>query len=121
MSVRELTKDNFNETVDSNDIVIVDFWAEWCGPCKSFSPVFETVSDNHPEIFFGKINAEEQTELAQAFHIRSIPTVTLFRQQIQLFSQSGMLSIAQLESLLQKACELDMSLIHEQVENSSAS
>ncbi len=121
MSVIELTKDNFNETVDNNDIVIVDFWAEWCGPCKSFAPIFEKVAENHPEIVFGKIDTEEQTELAQAFQIRSIPTLMLFREQIQLLAQPGALSIAQLEDLVQKVSELDMQPIHEQIRQRSAS
>ena len=121
MSVIELTKDNFNDTVDNNDIVVVDFWAEWCGPCKSFAPVFEKVAENHPEIVFGKIDTEEQTELAQAFQIRSIPTLMLFREQIQLLAQPGALSIAQLEDLVQKASELDMQPIHDQIRQRSAS
>ena len=121
MSVIELTKDNFNDTVDGNDIVVVDFWAEWCGPCKSFAPVFEKVAENHPEIVFGKIDTEEQTELAQAFQIRSIPTLMLFREQIQLFAQPGALSIAQLEDLVQKASELDMQAVHDQIKQRSTS
>ncbi len=121
MSVIELTKDNFNDTVDNNDIVVVDFWAEWCGPCKSFAPVFEKVSGNYPEIVFGKVDTEEQTELAQAFQIRSIPTLMLFREQIQLFAQPGALSIAQLEDLVQKVSELDMQPIHDQIRQRSAS
>lgn len=121
MSVIELTKDNFNETVDNNDIVVVDFWAEWCGPCKSFAPVFEKVAENHPEIVFGKIDTEEQPELAQAFQIRSIPTLMLFREQIQLFAQPGALSIAQLEDLVQKVSELDMQPIRDQIRQRSAS
>jgi len=121
MSVIELTKENFNDTVDNNDIVVVDFWAEWCGPCKSFAPVFETVAGNHPDAVFGKIDTEEQTELAQAFQIRSIPTLMLFREQIQLFAQPGALSIAQLEDLVQKAKALDMKPIHDQIRERSAS
>ena len=121
MNIIELTKDNFNDIVDNNDIVVVDFWAEWCGPCKSFAPVFEKVAENHPKIIFGKIDTEEQTELAQAFQIRSIPTLMLFREQIQLFSRPGALSIAQLEDLVQKASELDMQPIHDQIKQRSAS
>ena len=121
MSVIELTKENFNDTVDGNDIVVVDFWAEWCGPCKSFAPVFETVAGNHPGIVFGKIDTEEQTELAQAFQIRSIPTLMLFREQVQLFAQPGALPIAQLEDLVQKVKALDMKPIHDQIRERSAS
>ncbi len=121
MSTIELTQDNFNEIIDNNDMVVIDFWAEWCGPCKSFAPTFETVSNNHPDIVFGKVNTEEQTNLAQAFGIRSIPTLMLFREQIQLFSQAGALPIAQLEDLLQKASELDMEKIREEIRKRSTS
>ncbi len=120
MSVIELTKDNFNDTVDNNDIVVVDFWAEWCGPCKSFAPVFETVAENHPDMVFGKIDTEAQTELAQAFQIRSIPTLMLFREQVQLFAQPGALPIAQLEDLVQKAKALDMKTVHDQIKERAA-
>ncbi len=115
MSTIELTKDNFNQTVDGNNLVVVDFWAEWCGPCKSFAPIFETVSDNHPDAVFGKVDTEQQPELAQAFQIRSIPMLMLFREQVQLFAQPGALSIAQLEDLVQKAKELDMEPIRAQI------
>ena len=115
MSTIELTKDNFNSTIDGNDIVVVDFWAEWCGPCKSFAPIFETVSDNHPDVVFGKVDTEGQPELAQAFQIRSIPMLMLFREQIQLFAQPGALPIAQLEDLVQKAQDLDMEPIRAQI------
>ena len=115
MSTIELTKDNFNSTVDGNEIVVVDFWAEWCGPCKTFAPIFETVSDNHPDVVFGKVDTEQQQELAQAFQIRSIPMLMLFREQIQLFAQPGALPIAQLEDLVQKAKELDMEPIRAQI------
>ena len=121
MSVIDLTKDNFNDIVDDNHIVVVDFWADWCGPCKNFAPVYEKVAQNHPEIVFGKIDTEEQTELAQAFQIRSIPTLMLFRERIQLFAQAGVLSIAQLEDLVQKASELDMRPIRDQIRQRAAS
>ncbi len=121
MSAIELTKENFTSVIDGNDIVVVDFWAEWCGPCRSFSPVFERVSKSHPEIVFGKINTEEQVELARAFGIRSIPTLMLFRERIQLFAQPGALSIAYLEALIQKARELDMRPIYDQIQKRSAS
>jgi len=111
----ELTKENFNDTIDNNDIVVIDFWAEWCGPCKSFAPTFEAVSERYPEIIFGKVNTEEQMELAQAFQIRSIPTLMLFREQVQLLAQLGALPPAQLESLVQKAIDLDMEPIREQI------
>ena len=120
MSTIELTKDNFNDTIDNNDIVVIDFWAEWCGPCKSFAPTFEAVSERYPDIVFGKVNTEEQTELAQAFQIRSIPMLMLFREQIQLLAQPGALPATQFEALVQKAIDLDMEPIREQIRQRKA-
>ncbi len=108
MATTELNSDNFNATIHENDIVIIDFWAEWCGPCKSFAPTFELASDNHQDIIFAKVNTEEQTELAQACQIRSIPTLMIFREQILLFNQAGALAPAQLEDVIEKVKELDM-------------
>ena len=108
MATIELTSENFNDTIHNNNIVIIDFWAEWCGPCKSFAPTFETSSENHSEVIFAKVNTEEQTELAQACQIRSIPTLMLFREQILLFNQAGALAPSQLEDILEKVKELDM-------------
>ena len=115
MSVTELTRDNFNDTIDGNDIVVIDFWAEWCAPCKSFAPVFEAVAERHPDLVFGKIDTDAQGELAQAFQIRSIPTLALFREQIRLFSGAGALSEEQLEELVQKAIALDMEPVRAQI------
>lgn len=112
MATVELTKDNFNNTVESNSIVIIDFWAPWCGPCRSFSPTFEAASDSHPDVVFGKVNTEDQQELASAHNIRSIPTLMLLREQVLLFSQPGALSAGQLEDVLVKARELDMDVVH---------
>ncbi len=120
MSTIELTKDNFNETIDNNDLIIIDFWAEWCGPCKSFAPTFETVSERYPNVVFGKINTEEQMDLAQAFQIRSIPTLMVFREQVQLLAQPGALPAQQFEDLVQKALDLDMEPIHEQIRQRNA-
>ena len=89
MATQELNSENFNGTIESNDIVIIDFWAQWCGPCKSFAPTFEMAANNHQEVVFAKVNTEEQTELAQACQIRSIPTLMVFREQILLFNQAG--------------------------------
>ena len=108
MATIELTSENFNDTIHNNNIVIIDFWAEWCGPCKSFAPTFESSSENHDDVVFGKVNTEEQTELAQACQIRSIPTLMLFREQILLFNQAGALAPSQLEDILEKVKELDM-------------
>ena len=108
MATTELTSENFNDTIHNNNIVIIDFWAEWCGPCKSFAPTFEASSENHTDVIFAKVNTEEQTELAQACQIRSIPTLMLFREQILLFNQAGALAPSQLEDILGKVKELDM-------------
>ena len=108
MATQELNSDNFNDTIQGNDIVIIDFWAQWCGPCKSFAPTFETASESHPEVVFAKVNTEEQTELAQACQIRSIPTLMIFREQVLLFNQAGALAPAQLEDVIGKVKELDM-------------
>jgi len=108
MATLELTAENFNETIESNDIVIVDFWAPWCGPCKSFAPTFEAASESHPDVVFAKVNTEDETELAQGCGIRSIPTLMLFRQKILLFNEAGALAPAQLEDMLAKVKELDM-------------
>ena len=121
MATQELTSDNFNDTIQSNDIVIIDFWAQWCGPCKSFAPTFETASENHADIVFAKVNTEEQTELAQACQIRSIPTLMIFREQVLLFNQAGALPAAQLEDIIEKVKELDMdevrASLHEEQKN----
>ena len=120
MATINLTNDNFKETVDGNDIVLVDFWAEWCGPCKMFAPIFEEVSERHPDIVFGKINTEEQQQLAAMFQIRSIPTLMIFREQIVIFAQPGMLPGSALEEIIQKARELDMEMVRAEIAKQQA-
>ncbi len=115
MATINLTSENFESTIKDNDIVILDFWAEWCGPCKSFGPVFEAASEKHPDIVFGKINTEEEQELAASFQIRSIPTLMIFREQVILFSQPGALTEGQLEEIIGKVKELDMAKVHEEI------
>ncbi|AGA34291.1 Thioredoxin [Thioalkalivibrio nitratireducens DSM 14787] len=115
MAVQELTQENFESTVTGNDIVIVDFWAPWCAPCRSFAPIFEAASENYQDVVFAKVNTEEQQALAAAFQIRSIPTLMIFREQVIIFSQPGMLSASQLEDVLGKARELDMAQVHEDI------
>ena len=113
--VIELTKDNLNEVIDNNTIVIVDFWAEWCGPCKSFAPTFEAAAGNHEDIVFAKVNTEEQQELGSMFQIRSIPTLLVFKEQIVVFSQAGALPASALTDLVKNAEELDMEMVREQI------
>ena len=115
MATIELTKDNFNETIENNDVVIVDFWAPWCGPCRMFAPTFEAVSENYPNVVFAKLNTEDQQELAASFNIRSIPTLMVFREKVIIFSQAGMLPKAAFEQVVQKSLELDMAVVHAEV------
>ena len=115
MATVELTKDNFEEVVSGNDIVVVDFWAPWCGPCKGFAPVFEAASEKHADVVFAKVNTDEQQELAGHFAIRSIPTVAVFREKIILFSQGGALPAAGLESVIEQAKALDMEKVREEL------
>lgn len=120
MATIALTKDNFNETIENNDTVIIDFWASWCGPCKSFAPTFETASDNHSDVIFAKVNTEEQQELAQACNIRSIPTLMIFRDQILLYSEAGALPPAQLENIIDKTKALDMDQVRSDIEKNNS-
>ena len=115
MATIELTKVNFNETIEKNDMVIVDFWAPWCGPCRMFAPTFEAVSENYPNVVFAKLNTEDQQELAASFNIRSIPTLMVFRENVIIFSQAGMLPKAGFEQVVQKSLELDMAVVHAEV------
>ena len=115
MAVVELTNDNFEQTVTENDFVVVDFWAPWCGPCQGFAPVYEQVSEKHPDIVFAKVNTEDQRDLASYFQIRSIPTLMIFREKVVIFSQPGALPESGFVDVLNRAKELDMEDVHKEV------
>jgi thioredoxin len=115
MATVELTKENFERVVTANPMVVVDFWAPWCGPCKGFAPVFEGASEQHQDVVFAKVNTDDEQEIAGAFGIRSIPTLMVFREKVLLFQQAGALPASALEQVLEQAKSLDMKQVHEEI------
>ena len=115
MATVDLTQENFEETINKNSMVIIDFWAPWCGPCKGFAPVYEKAAETHTDVVFAKVNTDEQQELAGSFGIRSIPTLIVFREKVILFQQAGALPGQALEQVITQAKALDMSKVHAEV------
>jgi len=120
MATIQLTKETFEQTIVDNDMVLVDFWADWCGPCKMFAPVYEKVSEQYPDAVFAKVDTEAQPELAQYFGIRSIPTLMIFREQIGIYSQPGALPEPSLTNLLDQAKKVDMDEVRAEIEAGQA-
>ena len=117
MAVVELTKENFEQVITGNGTVVVDYWAPWCGPCRGFAPVFEKVSEAHPDVVFAKVNTDDEQEIAAHFQIRSIPTLMVFREQIIVFSQPGALPQGAFEQVVSRAKALDMEEVRKQIQS----
>ena len=120
MATIDLTKNNFEDIVRKNDMVIVDFWASWCGPCRGFAPVFDAASEKHQDIVFGKVNADDEQELAGTFGIRSIPYVMVMREKVVVFAQAGALPVEGLESIIRQVRALDMAQVHKEIAEQQA-
>ena len=120
MALTTLTAANFNETVENNQIVIIDFWAPWCAPCKSFAPIYEKTSGDYPDIVFGKVNTEDEQELGGHFQIRSIPTTMILKEGIIVFSQPGLMPEEALKDIVDQVIALDMDMVREEIAKEQA-
>ena len=115
MATVELTKENFEKVITENPMLIVDFWAPWCGPCRGFAPIYDKAAEAHQDVVFGKVNTDAEQELAGAFNIRSIPTLMVFREKVVLFQQAGALPASALEQVISQAKSLDMAKVHQEI------
>jgi len=115
MPTLELNEQNFNATIESGKTIIIDFWAPWCGPCRAFAPTFEAVAEEFPDVVFAKINTEAEPELGAAFNIRSIPTLMVFREQVVLYTEAGMLPKSGLQEVVKNALAIDMVKVHQEI------
>jgi thioredoxin 1 len=115
MATVELTKENFEKVITESPMVIVDFWAPWCGPCRGFAPIYDKAAEAHQDVVFAKVNTEAEQELAGAFNIRSIPTLMVFREKVVLFQEAGALPASALEQVISQTKSLDMAKVHQEI------